>query len=184
MITFQFVADHFDELEADFQREYGIDLRDALWGDSPVGGRRLTALINGLSPRSATMRRLQYGGSEWGNVEEMLATLIEQMDMANRMYYQVHFEGEAWDALLLDRPYPTDRGADTPKPKAPRKQADAVELRGFFGTMAAGDSTHVEPLAAKFPDCPHTYVYFDQGAHLERCQLCNEPVDRDEEMGG
>lgn len=134
MISFQFVADNFDELEADFQREYGIDLREALYGDNPVGGRRLTALINGLSPGSATMRRINSGGKQWGQMEELLAVLCELIDLNNRMYYTANFDTKkdpVWDPIEIPRPRDEDV---TPKSKT----SDTEEVLSFFGTMAAG----------------------------------------------
>lgn len=135
MISFEFVADNFDELEADFQREYGIDLREALYGDNPVGGRRLTALINGLSPNSATMRRVNSGGKQWGQVEELLASLCEMVDLLNRMFYVVNFDTKkepVWSPIKIPRPQETDDEKSLPKIE------DALS---FFGTMAAGDGS-------------------------------------------
>ena len=62
MISYDFIVENFEALEADFQREYGIDLPDALWGEKPIGVRRLSALITGLSPGCATFRKLRQGG--------------------------------------------------------------------------------------------------------------------------
>jgi hypothetical protein len=106
VISFQFVAENFDELEADFQREYGIDLREALYGDNPIGGRRLTALINGLSPSSLTaLKNGGTGGQVWGNTEELLATLCELVDRMNYMYHQIHFKPPHPQHLEIPRPY-------------------------------------------------------------------------------
>jgi len=139
VISFGFVADNFDELEADFQREYGIDLREALYGEDRVGGRRLTALINGLSPDSATMRKVNSGGRQWGGTEEMLAVLCELTDLSNRMYFAAHFEGEVWEALEIPRPY-VEKAAESPL-------SDPEDLQRFFGTMAMStDAVIVTPV--------------------------------------
>jgi len=127
VISFEFVANNFDELEADFQREYGIDLREALYGDSRVGGRRLTALVNGLSPRSATMRKINANGDEWGSTEELLAVLCELIDLGNRMYFQAHFEGDVWDPIEVPRPHTKNEIPEMSPPE---------NVRAFFGTMA------------------------------------------------
>jgi len=132
VISFQFVADNFDELEADFQREYGIDLREALYGKSRVGGRRLTTLINGLSPNSATMRKVNSGGGVWGPTEELLATLCEMIDLSNRMYFQAHFEGDVWDAIEIPRP----RTLEVARAAHTSAQEQAEALRSLVGTMA------------------------------------------------
>ena len=108
MISFDFIAENFEELEADFQREYGIDLRDALYGDKRIGARRLQALINGLSPKSATMRKVSFNSQEWGPVEELLAVLIEMVDMQNRMFYAANFDtktNKVWKPVEVPRPH-------------------------------------------------------------------------------
>lgn len=46
------MAEHFGALEADFAREYQVDLRRLLWVDG-VGCRRLWELMAGLSESSA-----------------------------------------------------------------------------------------------------------------------------------
>ena len=136
MIAYQFVRDNFEELEADFQREYRIDLRDALWGEKPIGGRRLTALINGLSPGCATFRKLK-GGSDWGNTEELLATVAELIDATNRLIYQVNSKKGArvWEPLRVPRPYDKKRQS---------QPSSSDEMLAFFGTMAASGSVRVD----------------------------------------
>ena len=140
MISFEFVADNFDELEADFQREYGIDLREALYGEKPVGGRRLTALINGLSPESATMRKVHSGGIQWGQQEELLAALCEMLDTTNRLLFLgFQFKGQVWDPIEITRPGQEEK----------TKASTVEQLVSFFGTMAASaDSVVVSPAAA------------------------------------
>jgi len=133
VISFQFVADNFDELEADFQREYGIDLREALYGEDRIGGRRLTALINGLSLDSATMRKVNSGGDEWGNTEELLATLIEIIDLSNRMFFQANFEGSVWEPVQVPRPR---TGRRSTKQEEQEELSPTEALRAFTGTMA------------------------------------------------
>ena len=135
MITAEFVANNLDELEADFQREYGIDIRAALFGKSPMGVRRLTALIHGLSPESATMRKVTANGQQWGPTEELLATLCELVDMTNRMFYQANFDtkkgNKVWDPIEIPRPYSQTRR----ERQRPRLSSDD-ELRSFFGLQS------------------------------------------------
>lgn len=135
MISFEFVAENIDELEADFQREYGIDLRDALFGENAIGVRRLSALINGLPADSATMRKVTSGGQQWGQVEELLATLCELVDLTNRMLYAANFDTKkeaVWDPIKIPRPY----GQEVTIVK---KKATTAETLSFLGTMAASD---------------------------------------------
>ena len=142
MISFEFVAENFDELEADFQREYGIDLREALYGDSPIGGRRLSALIEGLSPESTTMRKLMWGDQPWSTTNELLASLVESVDLTNRLLYiSGHFKGEVWEPLHIKRPY-------LQAPKEEKQVPDIEEARSFFGTMAASSNVVVDSFDA------------------------------------
>jgi hypothetical protein len=136
VISLEFVAEHFDELEADFQREYGIDLRHALWGEEAIGARRLVALITGLSPQSATMRAVNTGGREWSTAEELLATLVELVDQTNRLLFQAHFEGDVWEPVQVPRPYQRE--------KVVPYVSDPDEVLSFFGTMAASDHVFVD----------------------------------------
>lgn len=137
MISFQFVRDNFEELEADFQREYGIDLRSALYGDDPIGGRRLTALIEGLSPESKTYRKIAYpDGHKWGHVEELLATLVELVDTTNRLIYATNADKKSpkvWEPLHVPRPYDKKKGPSSTE-----------DMLSFFGTMAVSEHVVVE----------------------------------------
>ena len=79
---------HWDQVEADFQRFYSIDLRGACYGASPLGSRRLMTLLRGLPPDS-NLNRVLYPDAEWGYNEELLALLAELMDYGNRLSYAV-----------------------------------------------------------------------------------------------
>lgn len=68
---------------------------------------RMRALMKGLSPNSAYARFTLYDGAQWGAVEELLATVAEQVDFGNRLYYDSHRQaGErSWEPLKIRRPY-------------------------------------------------------------------------------
>lgn len=43
---------YYETLEADFQRDYGLDLSDALWGEKPMSIRKVWGLIANLNPEA------------------------------------------------------------------------------------------------------------------------------------
>jgi len=134
LISYDFIAENYAELEADFQREYGIDLTDALYGERPMGVRRLTALINGLSLGSATLRK---ANKNWGTVEELLASVAELIDVTNRLLYQANFDTKktpVWEPLQITRPYQED---DDERASDRRRESAPDEVRSFFmGTIS------------------------------------------------
>ena len=96
---------HFGAVEADFQSEYGLDLRDSLWGEKKIGTRRLCALVLGVSPRGAIARALTTRGADWSTIEELLAVLVEQTDFANRLFVQANAQdAKIWDPIKINRP--------------------------------------------------------------------------------
>jgi hypothetical protein len=83
----------------------GGDLRAALWGPNPVGGRRLLALLKNLSASSAFAKAKYSDGQVWGNVEELLALNCELIDLNNRLYFGAHYKGHVWKPLEIRRPH-------------------------------------------------------------------------------
>ena len=115
---------NFEALEADFRREYRYDLRECLWGATRVGARYLLTLIRGLSPRSSLNRKLTSRGNDWSSTEELLASLIEQVDLGNRLFFMANAKhgSKVWKPMHIPRP--------TVKPR-PISTSD--EVRRFFG---------------------------------------------------
>lgn len=109
---------YFDALEADFQRYYGLDLRDAIWGENAMGARRFMALVQWL-PKDAAFFRAQNPSWEWDQDTELLAELIEVMDVGNRMYYEANTDKTAKQM----KPVKIQRPWDTPKEKVPTDAA-------------------------------------------------------------
>lgn len=68
------LREHWDELDADFQRYYALDLGAVCFGPDHAGLRRIHALIVSLPPDSALARSM---GWAWDDEREMTATLIE-----------------------------------------------------------------------------------------------------------
>jgi hypothetical protein len=67
--------EHWDALDVDFRRHYGLDLEEVCFGPNEFGVRRLYAYISRLPPDSALAREL--GWSSWDQTHELIATLIE-----------------------------------------------------------------------------------------------------------
>lgn len=124
------MQEHFGAVEADFQSYYRLDLRETLWGPQSIGVRRLWSLVNGLPPDGVVARAIFYGGRAWSSADELLSTIVEFLDLHNRMYYTQHTKpGTAvWDPVKIERP---TRTMDTPEEKP--KQATVAEMRQVFG---------------------------------------------------
>ena len=76
---------------------------------------KVEALINGLPKDSALARAVapETEGSDWGNTEELLATLAELVDVGNRQFVAAN----------------TKKGARKPKPIKIRRPWDPTERR-------------------------------------------------------
>lgn len=120
----------YEPLEAALLHEYGIDLREALWGREPVGARRLISLVRGLPPDSALHRATDPRGWNWNNKEELLAGILERVDWANILYLSAHGvkEHDLPPAVKVTRPW---AGAATRPP--PPRMATSQEMAAAFG---------------------------------------------------
>lgn len=114
---------YFDTLEADFTRYYQIDLPAAVWGPGPISARRFRSLVRGLPQDSALSRELNPEWSGWGNVEELLATTIEVVDLGNRILHAAYCKEPHPDPIEIRRPGRT--------PERP-KMATSEEMVSFF----------------------------------------------------
>jgi hypothetical protein len=125
------MRDHFGAVEADFQRYYDLDLREVLWGSRRYGARRLMSLVSGLPLEGAVARAVLYGGRDWSNADELLATLVEMTDLGNRIaFVQNTKKGtKVWEPVRVDRP--TKQLPDEPAPK--KEQASPAQMREAFG---------------------------------------------------
>lgn len=111
--------DHFEALEADFQRYYQIDLASALYGDRPLGARRFLALIKWLPAEAAVWRATS---TSWTVDNELAALNIEMLDSLRRMYIQAH----------------TKKGTQPPKPvEVPRPWNTEKKSTAKRGTTLA-----------------------------------------------
>lgn len=113
---------HSEALEADLQREYGIDYR---WALKNMGARRLLALARNLSPRSATVRAF-FDGQDWSTTDELLAVLIEQVDLMNRNFIRANSKPNSRQPEPLHIPRPLEKNE-------PEVLSTAEGLRLAFG---------------------------------------------------
>jgi hypothetical protein len=126
------VVDHFDAVEADFARFYGIDLPVALWGPEPVTYRRLAVLVRGIPAESAL--GVACGGYRpgWGATEELLALVAETIDHGNRLYFKTHSKKGAQQPKPLAITRPPDPNEEPPT----RRPATSEDLVAMFGAAA------------------------------------------------
>jgi hypothetical protein len=103
---------------------YGIDLREALWGKAPIGTRRLWALTKFL-PRGAQVHLELEPSVVWTQEDELLATLIEVVDVGNRTFIKAN----------------SKQGTKQPKPiviprpgrKSTKRMSSIEEQKKYFG---------------------------------------------------
>lgn len=105
-------------MEADFQREYGIDLAPALWGPQPLTARRFQSLLHGLPLDSSLARSIDDTGRlavGWNAQVELQAATIEMIDRHTRTYLQAQGvkKHEMPEPVVVPRP-----GSPTSRPKA------------------------------------------------------------------
>lgn len=120
-----FLEEYFDEVEADFLRYYGLDLREALWGEDWIGVRRICALVEGLPSDSALGRKGDPPGGRWSTTDELLAVLIEVVDVGNRMFLKAHTAPgtDVGNPIHIPRPWEEDR---------PTRSFDPKDMQEFF----------------------------------------------------
>lgn len=98
-----FVNDHHEALVADFQREYAIDLDQAI--EDGITANRMMALVNGIGPDSALYRDVNEDTWRWGIREELLATICELLDYGNRNFIMANSENPGrLDPITINRP--------------------------------------------------------------------------------
>lgn len=117
---------HFEALEADLFRCYGLDLPAAVWGDDPISARRLRVFVEGLPLDGAF--GVAVGARRapgWGYGEELLAALVELVDASNCLFVAAHTESNA------ERPMPARvwrPGEPDPQMRTESAVAGGIEL--------------------------------------------------------
>lgn len=100
------LREHGEALEADFQRFYGLDLYQEVYGPHPISARRFVALTRWLPEEAAVWRSTK---TAWSTETELQAVLIEVLDSFRRLYLQAHSKKGAKlpDPISIPRPYKT-----------------------------------------------------------------------------
>jgi hypothetical protein len=104
--------EHFEALEADFQRYYGIALAPALYGPHAMGARRFVALATWLPPEAAVWRATS---TSWTTENELQALTIEMLDSIRRLYLQAHAKKGAKIPPPASIPRPWERAKERSK---------------------------------------------------------------------
>ncbi|MGK5631221.1 hypothetical protein [Streptomyces sp. URMC 123] len=119
-----------------------MDLLD--WHRGRLSSRRLAVLLEHLPRDGAVARALHEEAAEWSVTDHLLATVADQLAVANWMFATVNSDE---DADPLEYPAPIPRPGDGPRPDAPddtagsggadgasgRARPSAQELMLFFG---------------------------------------------------
>jgi len=98
-----------------------------VWGPAPFSVRRLGVLLRGLPRDSALWRDLDLAARHgWGHNEELLATLLELVDLGNRQFVSANSKrGQVQpDPIIIRRP-------TTP----PKRRATPEETEAFFANL-------------------------------------------------
>lgn len=108
---------------------YGLDLREALWGENPMGARRLLAHIAWLPEGSAT--QILAREYQWTQQDELLATIADLLSISNHYYLTSHMEQK--EAKKLDAPALFPRPWEESKIEEPAPvQSSHDDVRAFF----------------------------------------------------
>lgn len=135
------LEEHWNAVEADLQRFYGIHLGEAMYGPNPITARRLWALVSELPHRSATGRASNPDGFGWETEHELLAGLIEVVDGGFRNLFVAtlspHMKKppQPWKAVTVPRP-----GRPAPQPDAPKKVQTMAEFRAAMMLKGGDDA--------------------------------------------
>lgn len=106
------VLEHYEALEADWQRYYSRDLAADLWGASPLSARKVSTLVRWL-PADAAFWRSQ--GTAWDMSTELAAVQVELLDSILSAYVRVHSKKNAGkrDPIKIPRPWERAPEGDT-----------------------------------------------------------------------
>lgn len=142
-----------------------------MWGPRPISARRFRSLARGIPLRDSSigvaLELRQIG--EWGNLEELVAGLIEVVDHGNRLFFAAHAKkgSQTPDPIRIHRPRRRGQAADEEAPTE-RRPATSEELKAFFGGAVryTGDRKALEPPGPARCDRGH---YVAVGRPCRRC---------------
>ena len=111
---------------------YGLDLRKSLWGESPLGVRRLLSLMKGLPKDSALQRA---AGNDWTQEDELLASIVDVLNVSNHLFLKANTKAGTTipEPGYYPRPWENPDGTS-------RTLSSPDEARAFFVNPEFGDS--------------------------------------------
>ena len=124
------MVEHFEALEADFARYYQTDLPAALWGPAPISARRAAVLVHALPDDSATARAATEH-PHWRQIDELLATIAELVDVNNRAFIKVYSDPHSPQPEPIKIRRPWERPPE-------RATATSEEMAAFFRATTNG----------------------------------------------
>ena len=96
------LAEHWDLLEADFSRSYGVRLSAICFGAVPWSVRMVSTHIRGLPADSVFLRNLRH---DWDTPKELLAQVVDAVNFQTyAMRVQLGHDREAQMPKLWPRP--------------------------------------------------------------------------------
>ena len=106
---YSLIAEQYEALESDWLRFYSRDLREDLWGTTPVGVRRIAALVKNLPAESSTVRELN---KDWNADRELSAVTVELLHSILRTYVSANSKAGTRlpEPLHIPRPWDTPKG--------------------------------------------------------------------------
>ena len=126
------MEEHAEAIEADLLHHYNVDLLD--WHRGDMSSRRLRVLLEHLPSGSSFARSVHGDAAEWSLTDHLLATVADQLAMANWMFATVNRDE---DAESLPYPEPIARPG-SPSDAAPAstepEMANPAEFAPFFGS--------------------------------------------------
>jgi hypothetical protein len=121
------LADHWNAIEADFARFYGLDLAACCFGPDQVGVRRLYALVSCLPPSSSLARRLEWSWDEERELAAVLVELSHDIAASSRAMVQA-LSGKRWSGPARPLRWPRPALPPPPKPRQTIEDVRAVML--------------------------------------------------------
>lgn len=112
-------------MEADFQKEYNLELAECLWGKDKISARRLVVLISQLGSDTGTAKYFTKG---WDMTQELLATLIELQSVSRLEFLAANGvkQGQLPRPIQVTRPYLSMQMKE-------REKASLDDIKEIFG---------------------------------------------------
>jgi hypothetical protein len=84
----------------------------------------------------------------WSTTDELLAGVIELLDVGNRLYFRAHTKRGTQQPKPIKVPRPESSAGETDAVTPRKRQATSAELRQFFGGSARYTGPPLEELAS------------------------------------